>query len=398
LPETEISSSTRQGAKADDRRFVVLGCLLFVAGSAIFYMMPAYLALVGGRLSLDAAQLGTLAAAESLAIGISSLTGPLWVGRIDHRLCLVLGSLTCAAGNLATAWSDSFGMLLASRFLVGLLGEGVFYTLSFAVLAHVRNIDRAFAIALTVGVAFGSADLASAATLERVSPAIGPLAPVILIALSVLPLVGWLPKAAQRARASPRPVRAGRSARAGWLALFAQAIWFGAPGAFWTFAEQVATDKGVPVDAAELMLSIGEFASLAGSVAAAWQAARWGRLAPIAVASIGMVLAAILYQSRDEILWLGVLLSVFYAFWNYGTVYQMGLVAELDTIGRIAVMMPVAQVFGQSIGPFCAGRMILGMGDGGVTLATAIFALAGLGLDLICFSNLRRGNYTVPAT
>ena len=89
LAKAMAGGAADRRALRDDARHEFLGCLLFVAGSAIFYMMPAYLALVGGRLALDSAQLGTLAGVESLAIGISSLLGPFWVARLDRRLCLI---------------------------------------------------------------------------------------------------------------------------------------------------------------------------------------------------------------------------------------------------------------------------------------------------------------------
>jgi predicted MFS family arabinose efflux permease len=144
-------SEDRFAAKRD-MRLMLLGGLLYVAGSTIFYMMPPYLAFLGGRLSLDAEQLGTLAAIESLAIAITSLLGPFWIGRIDRRICIVVGALACVVGNVATGFAGSFDMLLVTRFLIGLFGEGLLYTTSFVVLGAARDIDRAFAIALTAAV------------------------------------------------------------------------------------------------------------------------------------------------------------------------------------------------------------------------------------------------------
>jgi predicted MFS family arabinose efflux permease len=373
-----------------DARHEFLGCLLFVAGSGIFYMMPAYLASVGGRLALDPAQLGLLAAVESLAIGISSLLGPLWIARVNRRHCLLGAAIVCAVGDAATAYGETFAFVLAARFLVGLLGEGALYTISCGVLGGVRKTDRAFAIALTAGVAFGAAVLAASATLERLFPAIGPLAPLILIALAVAPFTGWAPADAAGFNAAAGTAGRRPRNRSALLALVAQALWFGAPGAFWTFAEQVATDKGVPTATAELALSVGELASLVGSVLAAWVGDRWGRLGPIAGASFGMAASAIVYQYSAGAAMLGLVLSIFYGLWNFGTVYQMSLVSELDRTGRAAMVIPAAQVFGQSVGPFCAGRLMLDSGDPAVTLTSILFAAAGLCLYLVCYWNQGR--------
>jgi len=55
--------------------------------------------------------------------------------------------------------------------------------------------------------------------------------------------------------------------------------------------------------------------------------------------------------------------------------------------------MPAAQVFGLSFGPYVAGRLILGHGDGAVTVSTVVFAMTGLGLYLVCFARLRRAAF-----
>jgi predicted MFS family arabinose efflux permease len=375
-----------------ERRRLLLGTLLFVAGMAILFMQPAFLALIGGRLSLNADNLGTLAAVETLGIGIASLTGPLWASRLDQRATVLLGAVVCAVGDVVTAYSHNFQAVLWSRFLVGFLGEGILLTVSYAVLHAARDVDRAFGIALTTVTAYGAAAIAVTGPLDRALPAVGPLLPAILSAVAVLAFIGWLPSLKQ-----PRPPSVRRGIRpklnvAAIVALAAQVVWFASPGAFWAFAEQVATDKGVSTDSAEIAVSIGEFVGLAGAVLAAGLGGRLGRMKPIAVATAGTILSAIAYNYCDGVTGLAVFLSLYYIFWDYGTVYQMSFISGLDSTGRAAVVMPAAQVIGQSIGPFCAGSFMVLHGDGAVTASTIGFALVGLALYLAAFAFLRRRN------
>jgi hypothetical protein len=109
-----------------------------------------------------------------------------------------------------------------------------------------------------------------------------------------------------------------------------------------------------------------------------------------------MSLAAIAYQYCDGVVGLALFLSIFYGFWNYGTVYQMGFVTALDRTGHAAVMMPAAQVFGLSVGPFCAGRLMLTQGDAAITALTVLFAMSGLAISLACFARLRRASAAGP--
>lgn len=375
-----------------ERRRLLLGILLFVSGMAILFMQPAFLALIGGRLSLNADELGTLAAVETLGIGVASLAGPLWVSRIDQRATILLGVAICVVGDLVTAYSDNFQVVLWSRFLVGFLGEGILLTVSYAVLHAARDVDRAFGIALTTVTAYGAAGIAVMGPLDRAIPAVGPLLPVILSAVAVLAFIGWLPSLKH-----PHPPSDHHGIRpklnvAAIVALAAQVVWFASPGAFWAFAEQVATDKGVATGSAEIAVSIGEFAGLLGAVLAAMLGGRLGRMNPIAGATAGIILSAIGYNYCDGVIGLAVFLSLFYIFWDYGTVYQLSFISGLDGTGRAAVVMPAAQVIGQSIGPFCAGSFMVPHGDAAVTVSTIGFALVGLALYLAAFAFLRRRN------
>lgn len=379
MSEMAIPDDHTRGSGADSR-LLLLGCLLFVAGSAVFYMFPPYLAQIGARFSLDPAQLGTLAAVESLGIGMTSFLGPLWILRFNHRACAILGILVCVLGNVATAFAGSYQAVLVSRFALGLLGEGVLLTVSYTVLCLLRHVDRGFAIALTSAVSFGAAVIASAAALQRLFPVFGTLGPLIAIALATLPLVGFFSLTQPPAGAAAVPEGPRNKNRLVILALIAQAVWFGAPGAFWTFAEQVATDKGIAGKSAELALSIAELASLFGSLIAALLGHRWGRMRPIIAASVGIVLTGTLYQLCRTPVEAGVVLSVFYIFWNYGTVYQMSLVSSLDETGRLAVVMPAAQVFGLAVGPLVAGSWMTRSGDAAVAMSTAVFAALGVAL------------------
>jgi predicted MFS family arabinose efflux permease len=386
--ETEAPAAAARGTEF---RIVMLGCLLYIAGAAIFYMLPAFLALVGGRLSLDPAKLGAIATVESLGIGIASLTGPFWIGRVDHRLSILIAIAVCAVGNIATGYANSFAMVLACRFVIGLLGEGVFYTIGYLILGAARNVDRAYAIALTAALVYGAAIMAASATLGKILPGVGPLVPLSVAALAVLPCLGWVSLVGrwEQATGGLRAMFQRRSLMPA-LALAGQATWYAAPGVFWTFAEQVATDKGVPTDTAELALSIGELAGLSGCVLAVWVGDRWGRLKPIAAATAALILPAIFYQVSSEAFALGLFLSIFYSGWQYGTVYEMSFTAALDRSGRAAVLMPAAQVFGMSVSPFLAGRAMVSVGDSAITILTGLFAAGGLALFMVCFAKLGR--------
>ena len=65
---------------------MVLGSLLYTAGSAILYVLPAYLGELSAQRGLGEAQMGSISAAENIGIALASLSGMFWLTRVDRRL------------------------------------------------------------------------------------------------------------------------------------------------------------------------------------------------------------------------------------------------------------------------------------------------------------------------
>jgi len=382
---------------------IVLGCLLYTAGSAILYVLPAYLAELAAGLGLNDAQLGTITAAENVGIGLASLSSMLWIGLVDLRVASVAAAVVCSACNVLAAFSHSFRAVLAARFLTGLAGEGILFALAFVVLRGTARPERAFGIALTVVVTFGSLVLAAAPLLDRLHAGTGALLPLAVAGLAVLTAVrfmpSWQPLVPSQAGASG--AHSGPGIVRPLIALGAMAVWYAAPGAFWTFADTAAAERNVPVQDISVALAIGNAVGLLGSLVTAWQADRWGRAWPIAVATACLCLSVVAFAHSLSLVALAAALSAFNVCWNYGAVYQMALVSALDPVGRIAVAICAAQVWGFAAGGFLAGLVILRTGFHALPGVVAAFAIGGLLLFLPCLGrnpapSLKRYPGTVP--
>ena len=358
-------------------RRLVLGCLLYAAGSAILYVFPAYLADLGTKLAIDEARQGQISAAENIGIGLASLLSILWIGRVDRRLAAVGAVIACVSGNVLAFFARDFGQVLAVRFLTGFLGEGPLFVLAFLVLAATRNPDRSLGFALTAVVMFGSIILGAAPALSHIPLGSGAVLPLAVAALSVLSAVRWMPKPAAPAHSPNQPAAARESWRA-IIAVIAMAIWFGAPGAFWTFAVDAAISRQISMTDISTALAVGNAVGLLGSVLAAWQGERWGRSVPILLATLGLGLSVVAFQYSLHSAALSTTLTAFNIFWNYGTVYQMALVVALDRTGRATAGISAAQVFGFAAGGFVSGYAIVGLGYAALPLVIAAFAALGL--------------------
>ena len=358
---------------------IVLGSLLYTAGSAVQYVTPAYLSALSARLGFNEAQMGSISAAENVGIGLASLVIALWAGGMNRRFGAIAAVVGCVVFDALAFFSRSFEFVAVERFLAGLLGEGILFSLAFLVLRSTRRPERSFGIALTSVVTFASLVLAGAPVLDRIPFGAGILVPLAAIALIVPFAVVWMPE-----REPPAQVRAatGQTQSGGGLraviALAAMAMWFAAPGAFWSFAESAATSRQVATADISISLAIGNAVGLLGSLAAAWQADRWGRLWPIAGATLCLCLSVAAFDHRLGVLALAASLSGVNVFWNYGAVYEMGLVVALDPTGRATAAISAPQVLGFAAGGFAAGFIILGFGFSALSWAVALFAFAGL--------------------
>lgn len=355
---------------------MLLGSLLYAAGSAIMYVLPAYLGELSSQLGVNEAQMGSVTAAENIGIALASVLSMVWLTRFDRRKVAVTGAVFCILFNFAAFFGRSFGWLVATRFLTGLMGEGILFSLAFSVLGSTRNPDRSFGIGLTTVVMFGSLVLGTSTYLDRVPYGTGALLPLAILPLAILMALKWMPRgggASARESGAVRPTL--------WpalLAIGAMAIWFAAPGAFWTFAESAAVARNIPGETISIALAVGNTAGLLGSVMAAWQGDRWGRLGPITIASAALCLSVVMYGHCSSAVALAAALSAFNILWNYAAVYEMALVVALDPAGRAAVGIPAAQVTGFAAGGMISGLVITGASYGALPAVVSAFAAGGL--------------------
>jgi hypothetical protein len=86
---------------------------------------------------------------------------------------------------------------------------------------------------------------------------------------------------------------------------------------------------------------------------------------------------------------LGLALSAFNIAWNYGTVYEMALVAALDTSGRATLGIAAAQVVGFAAGGCISGFAISAASYAALPIVVGFFSVAGVCLLAPCIRTLK---------
>jgi predicted MFS family arabinose efflux permease len=217
----------------------------------------------------------------------------------------------------------------------------------------------------------------------------GPAALFLAIALVLsvtFPLVRLLPDAKSVGRPPAVDSRTrGPIPALSALCLVAVAFFYLTIGSYWTYAERMGLESGLPSSSVHALLSICVLLSGAGCLLAFWLSQRVGQSRPLLVA-LGLLAATLLLHAAIPrpsmyILTLGVLqLS-----WNFVDIFQLGTLAIIDPSGRAGALVPAAQGAALAIGPTAGGAMLaLGQGYPGVlALGGAAAMLAAISYSIV---------------
>ena len=178
--------------------------------------------------------------------------------------------------------------------------------------------------------------------------------------------------------AKSSPIRADAAVPRAIVALGAQAIYFLAAAAIWAYFEAIGRGFGLSLAQVGAALAASAIAGMAGSGAVIVIGARLPRVLLIAagtIVSIGSVL--LLAQGAGYLSFL-VSACLFNFAWNYTFPYQMGVLAQLDRHGSVAVISLVVQLAGLALGPAIGALLLTGAGYGQILYACGACFLVSL--------------------
>jgi DHA1 family inner membrane transport protein len=359
---------------ADRPVSIAAAIFIGVVGVAIFMVQPVYLGALADHLQFSSEQLGLIAGVEISGSALAGIGAFFWVGRWNWRIVGTICLSFIFIGNMISAWTTDFQVMLVVRFLTGFLGLGTAFVLSVAAVSATTQLHRNFSFTLVAQVSIGILGLS---LLPAQIATWGPKAvflPIALFALLLLPALRLLPRSRAKA-ANVQTTVTEQSRLTGWLTLGCQWILYSGIGGVWAFVERLGVDAGIENTAIGNALAVGMAVGLVGAFAAAATADRFGRILPFATAMLLQILS---------IWWLAditgynryvVAVTVFNIGWNLALPYLFGVAAIADTRGRIVVLMPTAQTTGLVVGSIIAGLVIGRFGIDAVLYQGAIAVL-----------------------
>lgn len=351
-----------------------------VAGSVALLMLGLQPIVLGemlgaGRVTLEG--VGLVAMAEIVALGLGVLLGDWlgWLGRL--RALTAVAALGIVALDAWTPWVQGDGGIALVRAAAG-LAEGLLLWVTTAVIVrsgHPARVAGVFFVAQTAAQAVLGLALA-----RWLIPAYGWQAGFGALATAgaiPLLLVGSLPRRlAPLAQTGPSSFRWSASAM---QPLFAAFLLMASLGAFWAYAEPLGLRAGLDAQGAQTVIAVALLAQIVGgtigtALVRRLRAARALSTSALVLGAIGLAI----FATPAASVWFSPLCMVFAFIWLFMTPFHTAFAFAADESGRVASLMPVAQLLGSAAGPLVASLVVEGEDASRSALVCAVFAAAAL--------------------
>lgn len=379
--------------RADDSATVVAAvCAGYTIGVLGGTLQPLLVGALIDDLHFEAIDAGLLGSIELAAAALAAFVLAPRMGTLSRRVACLAGGVLAVCGNGGSAIAGTFAALAACRFVAG-IGAGTVLSISNGAVAGCRRPERVFALSTIAGT------IALTALFALLPPVIarfayrGAYGSMALVALALLPLLGWVPDVAVR-DLDQKPATMAHAAL-GVATLLATALLFFGQSAVWTFAERLALNAHLSHELTGMVLAASTLAGLGGAALASRIGSAGGRTRPLVagVVTNGASMLALAYAGSP--LTYSAVIVVNGIAYLFMVPCLLAVAAALDAQGRWAAAGIGAATIGTALGPGIAGPIVAGAGYGALGwLAFAASVLAAAALTPVARSLDRRGAET----
>ena len=339
---------------------VTAAILLSCAGIFMVFGMPFFVGGLISELGFTQAQANLISSAEIAGMALSSLLGAAWIGRFNWRHVALFALFAVLAGNLFSFYVENFQVLVATRFITGLVGHGTAFALGVAAIGNTSQPDRNFGFTIASQVAMGALTALIVPKTIAIYGIAGMCAPAAILAVVAM---AFIPRLATSGHAQTPD--SNQSKRTGililpLLGLLVMIIWQMGVGPF--FNNLVPYGISIELDPSDigtaLFLSTG--LSIIGPLTASALANKINRNVPVCIALTVQLLIILSFQG--DITWIGFTIRaiLFQTAWNFTGPFLMGMIANLDESGRYSVLIPASQLGGIALGHAVIASLVQG--------------------------------------
>ena len=349
---------------------LAVGCVALM----MLGLQPALLGNLVEQQRISMEGVGIVAMGEIFSLGVGVVLAEKFLPLQHLRTVAILGSVLLVAVNLLTLMVHGDAACAAMRVLAGLLEASLFW-ITTVVIVRSREPDRLAGIFLAAQtltqalVAFALAKL----PLQMLGWQAGF---VVLAAVCITPLlvIARLPR--QVGTHSDAIMPSMVSLR-GLFALLIPFAHLSAIGTLWAYLEPLSKSAGIVGSNADALVAVVLLMQVIGGSLAALAVRRW-RVGPTLVISaiVVAVIGVAIHRLASPDPWgFSALCAVFGFAWLFQMPFHVRLAFEIDPRGRIALLVPPAQLLGSGFGPLVASFSVHGDDVQRIPLIAAGFAV-----------------------
>jgi len=355
---------------------------LSTIGISAFLVLPLLVGAVADNLYFNDSQIGFLASAELAGSAVGSVIALFWVRSANWRIAVSIALLILGCANLFSILIDSFLPLISIRFLAG-IAAGSVLSLSLTALSDTRNPDHSFGLSVAAQVAFQVFGFVILPSVVEVWGVDGIYFLLGALVLSSLVTVRWLPPRGA-IKTIPGKMKLSLSPRA-LMGLVGCTMFLVNVGCFWTYIERMGVAAGFTSKFIGVGLAAAVAVGIIGALTASWLRDRYGRLRPLAVATLATVVSVIMLVEGMGAITFLVAAGIYNFVWNFAIPYQYAAISTADSSGRLIVLVPGFQGVGLSIGPAIAALFVTSDNYLAVNIIAAVSVIISLVLFIpIC--------------
>jgi cyanate permease len=170
------------------------------------------------------------------------------------------------------------------------------------------------------------------------------------------------------------------------------------PTAVWAFFQQIGRSAGFAEQSVGTMIAVALLLGAPGSLFSAAAARRYGRIVPLAVSTLLLIVTfGVAIYARAPFVYF-VAGTLFQFLLNFGLSFQYGALSDADTSGRLIVLAPTFQGIGGIGGPIIAGLLAHGGSYVALGACSAVYEVAGLTLLVALCRRASTASSTAPPT
>ncbi|MEW6997754.1 MFS transporter [Colwelliaceae bacterium BS250] len=331
-------------------------CALGLAGVFIFSILPLLIGTITTTLALTPLQSGTIISTYYAGYSIVAITSFIWFNRVGWRKTVRYGYLLAIVSVISTLYFDQYDGVIIAMLFLGFSGA-LFFSVSMGIIAKTDKVEQNYAFKMVPEQLVPSLFVVLIPMFVIDNYGLSGLNWAIIITYLLLSIASyWVPEnKIQQEKINFRGLF--KSKLALW-ALFGLLISFAGFLGLWGFIEIIAIKNGIEQSDSSILIALSLIASAVAPFISGLVGEKFGRIKPIAISLLFMVLTFGILFLDITLYSLGAFIVLIILFFFFALPYAFAAIAKADITGELAVLSSAALAIGSMMGSFIFGAIM----------------------------------------